>query len=78
MCVEGKLGPSQNLHIHHDYCYHLLCSLMSSNITEACLFVVSMFFFRKYIRLPSGRELTSLCESSQSFVILETIPTNQK
>lgn len=35
LSAEGKLGPSQNLHIHHDYCCHLLCSLMSSNINRS-------------------------------------------
>jgi len=47
VCVEGKLGPSQNLHIHHDYCCHLLCSLMSSNNNRSpsvCSVDVSFFF----------------------------------
>lgn len=45
LIVEGKLGPSQNLHFHHDYCCcHLLCSLMSSNVNRSpSVRSVSMF-----------------------------------
>lgn len=43
LSVEGNSAPVKNLHIHQDYCCHLLCSLMSSNINRGRLFVVSMF-----------------------------------
>lgn len=61
LSVEGKLGPSHNLHIHHDYCCYLLCSLTSPNINNS----------------PSVRSVDVKKYSSRSFSIWRPFQTNQ-